>query len=64
MMWQPIAEEAACRGITRLDLGYGQDEYKFGLANASYAVAGGAPSGPVGGSKPRAASTGSYVRVP
>jgi hypothetical protein len=42
MMWQPIAEEAACRGITRLDLGYGQDECKFGLANASYAVAGGA----------------------
>jgi CelD/BcsL family acetyltransferase involved in cellulose biosynthesis len=42
MMWQPIAEQAACRGITRLDLGYGQDEYKFGLANASYAVAGGA----------------------
>ncbi len=42
MMWQPLAEEAACRGITRLDLGYGQDQYKFGLANASYLVAGGA----------------------
>jgi CelD/BcsL family acetyltransferase involved in cellulose biosynthesis len=42
MMWQPLAEKAACRGITRLDLGYGQDQYKFGLANASYVVAGGA----------------------
>jgi CelD/BcsL family acetyltransferase involved in cellulose biosynthesis len=42
MMWQPLAEQAASRGITRLDLGYGQDPYKFGLANASYLVAGGA----------------------
>jgi CelD/BcsL family acetyltransferase involved in cellulose biosynthesis len=42
MMWQPLAEEAACQGITRLDLGYGQDQYKFGLANASYLVVGGA----------------------
>jgi CelD/BcsL family acetyltransferase involved in cellulose biosynthesis len=42
MMWHPLAEEAARRGITRLDLGYGQDEYKIGLANASYPVIGGA----------------------
>lgn len=42
MMWQPLAEQAASQGITRLDLGYGQDQYKFGLANASYPVAGGA----------------------
>lgn len=42
MMWQPLAEQAASRGITRLDLGYGQDQYKFGLANASYRVAAGA----------------------
>jgi CelD/BcsL family acetyltransferase involved in cellulose biosynthesis len=37
-----IAEEAACRGITRYDLGYGQDSYKRGLANQSYGIAGGA----------------------
>ncbi len=37
-----IAEEATTRGITRYDLGYGQDKYKFGLANESYQVAGGA----------------------
>ena len=37
-----IAEEAARQGITRYDLGYGQDKYKRGLANDSYAIAGGA----------------------
>jgi CelD/BcsL family acetyltransferase involved in cellulose biosynthesis len=37
-----IAEEAARRDITRIDMGAGQDRYKFRLANASYPVAGGA----------------------
>jgi CelD/BcsL family acetyltransferase involved in cellulose biosynthesis len=37
-----LAEEAASRGITWFDLGYGQDGHKFGLANDSYLVAGGA----------------------
>jgi CelD/BcsL family acetyltransferase involved in cellulose biosynthesis len=59
MMWQPLAEEAACRGITRLDLGYGQDDYKFGLANASYTVAGGA----VWASRWEQAARGIYRRL-
>ena len=42
MMWLPIAEEAARQGITRIDFGYGQHDYKFRLANNSYPVAGGA----------------------
>jgi CelD/BcsL family acetyltransferase involved in cellulose biosynthesis len=42
MMWFPIAEEAASRGVTRIDFGYGQHDYKFRLANDSYPVAGGA----------------------
>jgi len=37
-----LAEEAANRGIARIDFGGGQDSYKFSLANASYPVAGGA----------------------
>jgi CelD/BcsL family acetyltransferase involved in cellulose biosynthesis len=37
-----LAEEAANRGITRIDFGGGQDAYKFSLANDSYPVAGGA----------------------
>jgi CelD/BcsL family acetyltransferase involved in cellulose biosynthesis len=37
-----LAEEAANRGIAQIDLGAGQDGYKFSLANASYPVAGGA----------------------
>jgi CelD/BcsL family acetyltransferase involved in cellulose biosynthesis len=37
-----VAEEAARAGIVRFDLGYGQHDYKFRLANQSYAVAGGA----------------------
>ncbi len=37
-----LAEEAANRGIARIDFGGGQDSYKFSLANASYTVAGGA----------------------
>ena len=36
------AEEAARRDITRFELGAGQDSYKSRIANASYAVAGGA----------------------
>ena len=36
------AEEAASRGLAHIDLGGGQDEYKFRLANSSYPVAGGA----------------------
>jgi CelD/BcsL family acetyltransferase involved in cellulose biosynthesis len=37
-----LAEEAANRGIARIDFGGGQDSYKFSLANASYPVVGGA----------------------
>ena len=37
-----IAEEAAARGIPLIDLGYGQDRYKFSLANDSLPLAGGA----------------------
>ncbi len=59
MMWQPLAEEAALRDITRLDLGYGQDQYKFGLANASYLVAGGA----VWASRCERAARGAYRRL-
>jgi CelD/BcsL family acetyltransferase involved in cellulose biosynthesis len=36
------AEEAASRNISRIDMGAGQDSYKFRLANDSYPVAGGA----------------------
>ncbi len=42
MMLFALAEEAAVRGITRIDLGYGQDRYKFHLATPSYTVVGGA----------------------
>ena len=42
MMWFPLAEAAAGKGVARIDLGYGQHEYKFHLANDSYPVAGGA----------------------
>jgi CelD/BcsL family acetyltransferase involved in cellulose biosynthesis len=42
LMWQPLTEQAASRGINRIDLGYGQHSYKFHLANDSYPVAGGA----------------------
>lgn len=37
-----LAEEAANRGVPRIDFGGGQDSYKFSAANASYTVAGGA----------------------
>lgn len=36
------AEEAARQNISRIDMGAGQDSYKFRLANDSYPVAGGA----------------------
>jgi CelD/BcsL family acetyltransferase involved in cellulose biosynthesis len=42
IMWCLLAEEAAARGIARIDFGGGQDSYKFSLANTSYPVAGGA----------------------
>ena len=42
MMFLALAEEAASRGITRIDLGYGQEHYKFRLGTPSYTVAGGA----------------------
>ena len=42
MMFFAMAEEAANRGVDRIDLGYGQHSYKFRLATGSYPVAGGA----------------------
>jgi len=42
MMFFALAEEAARRGIARIDLGYGQELYKFRLGTPSYTVAGGA----------------------
>ena len=42
MLWLPLAQAARERGISRIDLGAGQDTYKFGLSNDSYMVAGGA----------------------
>jgi CelD/BcsL family acetyltransferase involved in cellulose biosynthesis len=59
MMWSPLAEAAAEHGIPRIDLGYGQDAYKFGLANDSYQVAGGA----VWSSRSEAAARSIYRRL-
>jgi CelD/BcsL family acetyltransferase involved in cellulose biosynthesis len=42
MLWNPLAQAAEKRGIAQIDLGAGQDAYKFGLSNDSYMVAGGA----------------------
>src|SRR5579875_1221730 len=42
MLWHPLAKAAVERGIGHIDLGSGQDTYKFGLSNDSYVVAGGA----------------------
>jgi CelD/BcsL family acetyltransferase involved in cellulose biosynthesis len=42
MLWHPLAKAAEERGIGQIDLGAGQDTYKFGLSNDSYLVAGGA----------------------
>jgi CelD/BcsL family acetyltransferase involved in cellulose biosynthesis len=41
-MFLALVEEAANRGFTWIDLGYGQDHYKQRLANDSYPIAGGA----------------------
>jgi CelD/BcsL family acetyltransferase involved in cellulose biosynthesis len=42
MLWLPLAKAAGERGVGQIDLGAGQDTYKFGLSNDSYMVAGGA----------------------
>ena len=42
IMFLALVEEAANRGFTWIDLGYGQDHYKQRLANDSYPIAGGA----------------------
>ena len=42
MLWLPLTKAAEERGISQIDLGAGQDSYKFGLSNDSYIVAGGA----------------------
>jgi CelD/BcsL family acetyltransferase involved in cellulose biosynthesis len=42
MLWQPLAKAAQEHGVSRIDLGAGQDTYKFELSNDSYPVAGGA----------------------
>lgn len=52
-------DEAARPGITRLDLDYGQDQHKFGLANASHLVVGGA----VWASRRERAARGAYRRL-
>jgi CelD/BcsL family acetyltransferase involved in cellulose biosynthesis len=60
MILLATAEEAARRDITWVDMGYGQDSYKFRLANASYPIAGGAVwVSP--GSRPREGSAGGSV---
>lgn len=41
MAWNPLAKAAGERGIDQIDLGAGQDTYKFALSNNSYAVTGG-----------------------
>jgi CelD/BcsL family acetyltransferase involved in cellulose biosynthesis len=41
MLVMAVAEEAAARSIPGIDLGYGQDSWKFSLATRSYSVAGG-----------------------
>ena len=42
MLWNPLAKAAEKQGVTQIDLGAGQDTYKFGMSNDSYMVAGGA----------------------
>jgi CelD/BcsL family acetyltransferase involved in cellulose biosynthesis len=42
MLWRPLAQAAAEHDVCQIDLGPGQDAYKFELANNSYMVAGGA----------------------
>ncbi len=59
MLWHPLAEAAAERGIGQIDLGAGQDSYKFELSNDSYPVAGGA----VWASRAEAAARRIYRRL-
>jgi CelD/BcsL family acetyltransferase involved in cellulose biosynthesis len=42
MLWLPLAKAAEERGISKIDLGAGQDAYKLELSNDSYMTAGGA----------------------
>jgi CelD/BcsL family acetyltransferase involved in cellulose biosynthesis len=42
MLWHPLAKAAQERGVSQIDLGPGQETYKFELSNGSYMVAGGA----------------------
>jgi CelD/BcsL family acetyltransferase involved in cellulose biosynthesis len=59
MLWVPLAKAAEERGMSRIDLGAGQDTYKFELSNDSYIVAGGA----VWGSKAEAAGRKIFRRL-
>lgn len=54
-----MAEEAARRGVSRIDMGPGQFDYKFRLATGSYPVAGGA----VWASRVEDAGRGLYRRL-
>jgi CelD/BcsL family acetyltransferase involved in cellulose biosynthesis len=53
-----LAEEAVGRGVSRIDMGSGQFDYKFRLATGSYPVAGGA----VWASRPEEAARSLYRR--
>lgn len=59
VMWRTLAEAAAAKSIGRIDLGSGQDKYKFNIANDSYPVAGGA----VWASRAEAAARSIYRQV-
>jgi CelD/BcsL family acetyltransferase involved in cellulose biosynthesis len=59
ILWLPLAKAAEERAISQIDLGAGQDTYKFGLSNDSYMVAGGA----VWVSRPEAAARKIYRRL-
>jgi CelD/BcsL family acetyltransferase involved in cellulose biosynthesis len=59
ILFLALIEEAAKRGFTWIDLGYGQDHYKQHLANDSYPIAGGA----VWASRVEGASRAIYRRL-
>lgn len=59
MLWHPLAAAAAQRGVARIDLGHGQENYKFALSNDSYPAAGGA----VWASRAEAAARRLYRRL-
>lgn len=59
MLWHPLATAADERGVGQIDLGAGQDTYKFELSNDSYVVAGGA----VWVSRAEAVARGIYRRL-